>query len=162
VHGGADGPCPAVRKFALRETFDLAFGDLPWVRGIVPTIDSPEFPLQRALLTTSATVPQVRNRVQADGPRNTGQETPHYGRERGDRLPFGAHNSSMTRRKQQRDDNLGSNPEYDGRPSLKVPSIETLGRVMLDQFVAPRGEPPSSLPAGRVAFESQFAVRLGR
>jgi hypothetical protein len=99
VHGGADGPCPAVRKFALRETLYLAFGDPPWVRGIVPAIDTPEFPLQRAFLTTSATVPQVRNRVQADGPGDTGQQTADNCRERGDRMLSGSHGSSMARLK---------------------------------------------------------------
>ena len=55
VHGGADGPCPAVREFTLRAALNLAFGDLPWVGGIIPAVDRPKFPPQRALLTTGDT-----------------------------------------------------------------------------------------------------------
>ena len=76
---------PSGQEFTLGEALNLALGDLPRVGGILPAVDRPEFPLQRALLTTGAAVPQVPSRIQADRSNHTGQQAPHDGRERRDR-----------------------------------------------------------------------------
>ena len=91
VCGGADEPGPAVRDLPLGEALDQALHGLPGVRGLLPAVDRPEFPRERAIRTARTAIPEVPDRVHADGPHGSGRQPPHDGGQRCHRVLPDAH-----------------------------------------------------------------------
>ena len=77
--------------FALGEALDDPPGDLPGIGGLLPGRDRREFRRQRPFRPARAAVPQILDRVQADGADDSGQEASCYRGERGEAVLSVAH-----------------------------------------------------------------------